>query len=291
VNNQRIVLAFNGHPASCAAVKWLADTHRLRLKADSTSRVDVIALIVDVGQGEDPEEVYGRAFTCGASNAHVVDRCEEFARRAVVPAVQSLTPLDERALRQLTYPVIAAALVDVARIEGADTVAHASVDTTLDAEIHALDPALRVLAPARDLMHQRLSAGAVHPDRHLLLRRARTPGTLSTPGTLGIPGTLGTLETATVTIGFEAGVPRSVNGVAMELPELIESLSLIGRQCHIDDSNAAPALLLLQSAYRESAGVGSVTLKLQAGSVLMGSGFPGRRSAERKGGSRTEVHA
>ena len=161
--------------------------------------------------------------------------------------------------------MIAAALVDVARIEGADTVAHASVDTTLDAEIHALDPALRVLAPARDLMHQHLSAGAVHPDRHLLLRRARTLGTLGTPGTLG------TLETVTVTIGFEAGVPRSVNGVAMELPELIESLSLIGRQCHISDSNAAPALLLLQSAYRESAGVGSVTLKLQAGSVVFNS--------------------
>jgi hypothetical protein len=238
-----------------------------------------------VGQGEDPEEVYGRAFTCGASNAHVVDRCEEFARRAVVPAAQALTPLDERALRQLTYPVIAAALIDVARIEGADTVAHASVDTTLDAEIHALDPALRVLAPARDLIDQHLSAGAVHPDRHLLLRRART---LGTPGTQRTPGTL---ESATVTIGFEVGVPRSVNGVAMELPELIESLSLIGRQCHIDDANAAPALLLLQSAYRESAGVGSVTLKLQAGSVLVGSGFPGRRSAERKGGSRTEVHA
>ena len=260
MNNQRIVLAFNGHPASCAAMKWLADS----------GDADVIALIVDVGQGEDPEEVYGRAFACGASNAHVVDRCEEFARRAVVPAAQALAPLDDRALRQLTYPVVAAALVEVARIEGSDTVAHASVDTTLDAEIHALDPALRVLAPARDLM-QHLSAGAVHPDRHLLMRRARTSGTLGTPGTLG------TLETVTVTIGFEAGVPRSVNGVAMELPELIESLSLIGRQCHIDDSNPAPALLLLQGAYRESAGVGSVTLKLQAGSVLVESG--------------TEVHA
>ena len=250
MNNQRIVLAFNGHPVSCATVKWLADS----------SDADVIALIVDVGQGEDPEEVYGRAFACGASNAHVVDRCEEFARRAVVPAVKTLAPLDERALRQLTYPVIAAALVEVARIEGAGAVAHASVDTVLDAEIRALDPTLRVLAPARDLRHH-VSAGAVHPDRHLLMRRARTVGTL---------GTLGTPETATVTIGFDAGVPRTVNGVSMELPELIESLSLIGRQFHIDDENPAPALLLLQSAYRPSAGVGSVTLKLQTGSVVSG---------------------
>jgi len=263
VNNQRIVLAFNGHPASCAAVRWLVDAYAS----------EVVALIVDVGQGDDPEEVYGRALACGASNVHVVDRCETFARRAVVPAAAALTPLDDRALRQLTYPVIAAALVEVAAIEGTDTVAHASIDPMLDAEIHALDPALQVLAPAREwrahhlvvedyLRMHRLTPAASHPDRHLLMRRtmaARTPGTF---------------DSATVTIGFEAGVPRSVNGVPMELPELIESLSLIGGQYHIDDANSAPtsaqsatvgkpALVLLQSAYRASDGQGSVTLRLE----------------------------
>ena len=248
MNNQRIVLAFNGHSASCAAVRLLADQYN----------ADVIALIVDVGQSDDPEELYGRALACGAHNVHVVDRCDEFARRAIVPAAAALATLDERALRQLTYPVIAAALVEIARIECADTVAHASVETTLDADIHALAPALRVLAPARDVMHH-VSAGAVHPDRHLLIRRT------STRGTLGTPGAIGTLDTATVTIRFEAGVPRSVNGVAMELPELIESLSLLGGQYHVDDENAAPALILLQRAYRECGGNGAATLKLQVG--------------------------
>jgi argininosuccinate synthase len=263
VNTQRIVLAFNGHPASCAAVRWLTDS----------CAADVIALIVDVGQGDDPEEAYSRALACGARNVHVVDRCDAFARRAVVPAAAALDPLDERALRQLMYPVIAAALVEVAAIEGAGTVAHASIDPMLDTEIHALDPALRVLAPAREwpahhlvvedyLKMHRLTPAASHPDRHLLMRRAMAAGT---PGTRGTPGTC---DTVTVTIGFEAGVPRSVNGVAMELPELIESLSLIGRQCHIDDSNPAPALVLLQGAYRASAGAGSVTLMLQPDSVV-----------------------
>jgi argininosuccinate synthase len=272
VNNQRIVLAFNGHPASCAAARWLTQ-QRVRLQADATNDVDVIALIVDVGQGDAPEELYGRALACGVRNAHVVDRCEEFARRAVVPAAAALATLDERALRQLTYPVIADALVEIARIECADAVAHASVDTTLDDEIHAactradlkvgpyhlrvLAPALkvgpyhlRVLAPARDGMPH-ASNGAVHPDRHLLMRRART---------LGTPGTL---DPATVTIGFEAGVPRSVNGVTMELPELIESLSLIGGHYHVDDENAAPALVLLQRAYRECGGDGAAALEIR----------------------------
>ena len=251
MNNQRIVLAFNGHPASCAAVRWLADQHH----------ADVIALIVDVGQGEDPEEVYGRAFAYGARNVHVVDRCDAFARRSIVPAITSSVPLDADGLRRLSYPVIAAALVEVAAIEDADTVAHASIDDKLDTEIRALDPALRVLAPARDVMHH-VPAGAVHPDRHLLMRRARTSGTLGTPGPSG------TVETATVTIGFEAGVPRSVNGVAMELPELIESLSLLGGQYHVDDENAAPALMLLQRAYRECGGIGAATLALHVASAF-----------------------
>ena len=244
MNNQRIVLAFNGHPASCAAVRWLADQYN----------ADVIALIVDVGQGEDPEEVYGRAFACGARNVHVVDRCDAFARRSIVPAMTSSVPLDADGLRRLPYPVIAAALVEVAAIEHADTVAHASIDEKLDTEIRALDPALRVLAPARDVMHH-VPAGAVHPDRHLLMRRTSTRGTW---------GTRGALDTASVTIAFEAGVPRSVNAVAMELPELIESLSLLGGQYHVDDENAAPALMLLQRAYRECGGNGVATLRLEA---------------------------
>ena len=86
-------------------------------------------------------------------------------------------------------------------------------------------------------------------------------------------------------------MPRSVNGVAMELPELIESLSLIGRQYHFDDTNGVPALVLLQVAYRSSTGqgrgashatpsrkragdpgvrlAGSVTLTLQAPSMVI----------------------
>ena len=250
----RIVLAFNGHPAACAAAKWLAETHA----------ADVIALIVDVGQGEDPEELYGRALGCGAHRVHVVDRCEDFAVRAIVPAVASPVPLNAEGLRRLTYPMIAAALVEVAAIEDADAVAHASIDPAIDAEINALDPALRVLAPAREWRAQqvdvagyvkihRLSPGVGHPDRHLLIRRSSASASGSE---------------ARITVGFEAGVPRSVNGVAMELPELIESLSLIGGQYHVDDENGSPALVLLQQAYRESGGNGAATLKLQAPALV-----------------------
>src|SRR5687768_334784 len=111
----RCVVAFTGHPASCAAVRWLADEHGL----------DVVALIVDVGQIDDLEEVQARALACGAIRAHVVDRCDAFARHVIGPAAAASTPLDQNALEGLAHPVIAAALVEVAAIEAADAVAHA----------------------------------------------------------------------------------------------------------------------------------------------------------------------
>lgn len=264
MHSPRIVLAFNGHPASCAAVRWLADTRA----------ASVVALIVDVGQGDDPEETQARALACGAARAHVVDRCDEFVRRGIVPAATAGELPDEPALRQLAYPVIAAALVEVTAIESADAVAHASASDALDAAIHAVDPMRpkrhSVLAPVREWREQgvdpasyvkmhRLSSGAVHPDRHLLMRRRPSSAADAT-------------GPATVTIAFESGIPAAVNGVAMELSELIESLSLIGGQYRVEASTNAPALALLRSAYRHSGGHGSVTLQLQPGSLVV-SGF------------------
>lgn len=255
MTSQKIVLAFNGHPASSAALHWLT----------ATSAADVVALIVDVGQGEDPEETYNRAIASGAQRAHVVDRRVDVARLAIALASSADVTLDEQTLRRLAYPVIASALVEVAAIETAVIVAHGSEDEALDAEIHALTPGLQVIAPAREWrehdidvvdyvkMHH-LTPAADHPDHHLLIRRRVASAASDT-------------ETATLSIGFDSGIPVSVNGVTMTLPELIEILSLIGGQYRVQDDT--PALTLLQSAYRESAGHGPVTLQLQPGSLVV----------------------
>ena len=255
MTSPRIVLAFNGRPASCAAAKWIISGGAGR----AVGPIDVAALIVDVGQGEDPEETRGRAVACGARRVHVLERLDQFARRAVIPAAAADEALDDRAVRQLAYPVIAAALVEVAAIEGADVVAHGSADEALDAEIHALAPHLRVLAPVRagNVRRDKAQPSLAHPDRHLLMRARAVPAA--------------TGSTASVTLAFDAGIPVSVNGVPMALPELIECLSLIGGQYRLQDSNNTPALTLLQRAYRVSHGHDSVSLHLQSGSLVVSS--------------------
>ena len=252
----RIVLAYNGHPASCAAIRWLMDEHR----------ADVVALVVDVGQMDDLEEVQARAVACGALRAHVVDRCEALAREVIGPA--SAAPLGHSALERLAHPVIAAALVEVAAIEGTGMVAHAAVHESLDGHIRAVRSTLDVVAPVRELIarhidvadyvkiHQ-LSPGVARVERHLLIRRAAS--------------TASGCEAASVTIGFEDGMAASVNGVLLGFTELIESLSLIGGRYGLGalDPLPAPALGLLQAASAATGGRGSVTLLVRDGSFAV----------------------
>jgi argininosuccinate synthase len=182
----------------------------------------------------------------------VVDRCEVFARELIVPAAAAAAPIDDQALRGLAQPVIAAALVEVAAIERADAVAYASLDGSLGDELHAIDPSLRILAPVDAWMTGDVGS---HVQHHLLMRPSRaTPSDAASSG-------------ARLTIGFDEGVPVSVNDVPMGLRELIEIVSLIGGQYAVGPWEASPALGVLRAAYRASGGRGSATLQLQPSSL------------------------
>jgi argininosuccinate synthase len=242
-----------------------------------THGADVVALVVDVGQMDDLEEVRTRAVACGAIRAHVVDLCDAFARhvldrtRLAAHNLSGRVQADSRGVRlqpDIHHPTIAAALVEVAAIEGTNIVAHASTGDGLDAHVRQLRPSLRVLAPAREWtaqgvdvaeyvkLHQ-LSPGVVRPERHLLIRKPAS----SASG----------CEAAQVTIGFENGIAAYVNGVPMGLSELIESLSLIGGRYGLGEEAPipTPALGLLQAAYSASGGNDAVTLLVRCGSIAV----------------------
>ncbi len=259
MNNDRVILAFSGSPASCAAVRWLMDERH----------ADVVALVVDVGQMDDLEEVQARAVACGAIRAHVVDRCDAFAHDVLCRVrLQPDTSGRVRLQPDVHHPAIAGALVEVAAIEGTNVVAHASTDDGLETPLRQVKPSLRVLAPAREWTSQgvnvadyvkihRLSPCVVRPERHLLIR---TPVAAASG-----------CEAAQVTIGFEHGMAAYVNGVSMGLSELIESLSLIGSRYGLGEGDPlpAPALELLQAAYAASIGDDAVTLLVRGGSIAV----------------------
>ena len=74
-----IVLAYSGGLDTSVALRWLADEYS----------ADVIALLVDVGQGIDAEQVTERALASGAAEVVVADARQEFAEQFVLPVLQA----------------------------------------------------------------------------------------------------------------------------------------------------------------------------------------------------------
>jgi argininosuccinate synthase len=143
----RIVLAYSGGLDTSVAIPWLADRYH----------ADIIAVTLDLGQGHSLEEVRDRALMTGAIRAHVLDVREEFARDYVLRSLKAGAVYEDRypMATSLGRPLIAQKLVEIAEIEQATAIAHGSTAkgsdrVRIDVAVRALNPAIKVIAPARD---------------------------------------------------------------------------------------------------------------------------------------------
>jgi argininosuccinate synthase len=143
---KKVVLAYSGGLDTSVAVAWLKEQFD----------AEVVTLTVDLGGGSLREGVERRAMSAGATRAYVIDARERFITDYVWPHLQA------NALYQGAYPLatalarplIAQLLVEVARRESADAVAHGCTgkgndQVRFDVATHALDPGLEVVAPMR----------------------------------------------------------------------------------------------------------------------------------------------
>ena len=220
-SRDRIVLAYSGGMRSSAAVPWLKDNFD----------ADVVTLTVDVGQGNDLPAVRERALAAGAVRAHVIEARDEFIRDFIVPSLQADALLDQSfpAAQALAQALVAKRVVDLARMEGAVAVAHASPSpgeqlSRLDVAIHTLAPSLRVIAARPALASPDVS----NIDVNLWGRTLSGNGDSPVPYTLTRSVADCTDEPAFVEIEFDNGLPVRANGIEMPMLELIESLEIIG---------------------------------------------------------------
>ena len=144
---KRIVLAYSGGLDTSVAIRWLAERYE----------AEIIAVTLDLGQGQELTNVRERALAVGAIRAHVIDAREEFARDYVLPALQARAIYEDGypLASALARPLIAKHLVAIARMEGASAVAHGCTakdndQVGLDISVRALDPSLELIAPARE---------------------------------------------------------------------------------------------------------------------------------------------
>ena len=283
---ERIVLAYSGGLDTSVAIRWLIEHYR----------AEVIAVTLDLGQGKERDDVRARALAVGATRAHLVDVRDEFAVEYILPALQAGAIYEDQypLATALGRPLIAKQLVEIARLEGAGAIAHGCTgkgndQVRIDVSARALNPAIRIIAPARIW-------GMTRPDEIAYARSHRIPVSVSVDspystdanlwgrsiecGLLEDPWTEPPEEIYTLTkspaecpdtpayveIEFEAGVPTKVNGVAMPLTELISSLETIagahgvGRIDMVENRLVgiksreiyeAPAASVLHAAHRE----------------------------------------
>jgi argininosuccinate synthase len=281
----KVVLAYSGGLDTSVAVAWLREQYG----------VEVITLTVDLGGGSIREDVAARALSAGAGRAYVVDGRDRFVRQFVWPNLQA------NALYQGVYPLatalarplIAQLLVEVADRERASAVAHGCTgkgndQVRFDVAVHALDPRLEVIAPMRVGM----GLSREQEIEYALQRGIEVPVTRAAPYSIDVnlwgrscetgiledpwatpppdayawtvdPGQAPDIPTE-VTIGFEGGVPVTLDGQAVPPVELIERLQAlggrhgVGRIDHVEDRLVgiksreiyeAPAALILHRAH------------------------------------------
>jgi argininosuccinate synthase len=246
---EKTVLAYSGGLDTSIIIPWLKENYAY----------DVIAMVADVGQGDDVEAVVDKAYKTGASKVVVEDLREEFLTGYVWPALKAGAVYENKYLlgTSLARPVIAKHQVEVALREGASAVSHGCTgkgndQVRFEMAYQALAPELKVIAPWRewdlksreDCLDYAAKRGiAVTASREKIHSRDRNlwhisheGGELEDAGNAPFASTWQLTKSPQeapdteeqVEIGFQKGVPVSVDGQTLDPVSLVELLNEIG---------------------------------------------------------------
>jgi argininosuccinate synthase len=239
------VLAYSGGLDTSCMIAWLKEDYGYD---------EVIAILVDVGQDTDFEPAFARGRAAGADDVLLLDRREAFAADQVARALKTNALYQGRypLISALSRPVIAEAVADVALQIGADAVVHGCTgkgndQLRFELAFTARYPGVKVIAPLRDRVWTRdaeigyaLSRGipveakpeSPYSTDDNLVGRSIEAGILEDPwapppedafALTAAPATAP--PPAEVVIGFEAGLPVSLDGADLSLADLIASLN------------------------------------------------------------------
>ncbi len=258
--NPKIVLAYSGGLDTSVAIKWLQERG-----------YDVVACCLDVGEGKDLDFIKEKALKVGAVKSYVIDAKEEFANEYALVALQAHTLYEGKypLVSALSRPLIAKKLVEIAELEGAVAVAHGCTgkgndQVRFEVSIKALNPNLEVVAPVREWSWSREEEIEYAKKHNIpipidldspfsidqnLWGRSNECGILEDPWaappeeayelTAALENTPDVPEI--IEIGFEQGVPKTLNGKEYSLAQLVLELNSIagkhgvGRIDHVEN--------------------------------------------------------
>ena len=249
---EKVILAYSGGLDTTAIIPWLKENYDY----------DVICCCIDCGQEEELDGLEERAKLSGASKLYIEDITDEFCDEYIIPCVQAGAVYENKYLlgTSMARPGIAKRLVEVARKEGATAICHGATgkgndQIRFELGIKALAPDLKIIAAWRDDkwdMDSReaeiaycknhgidlpFSADSSYSRDRNLWHISHEGLELEDPAcepnydhllVLGVSPEKAPEEGEYVTMTFEAGVPKTVNGKEMKVSDIIRELNRLG---------------------------------------------------------------
>ena len=250
---EKVVLAYSGGLDTTALIPWLKETFDY----------EVICCCINCGQGEELDGLDERAKLSGASKLYIEDITDDFAENYIIPCVQAGAVYENKYLlgTAMARPGIAAKLVEIARKEGAVAICHGATgkgndQIRFELGIKALAPDIKIIAPWRmtdvwtmqsreDEIAYCQKHGINLPfDASHSYSRDRNLWHISHEGleledpslepnydhllVLGVSPEHAPDEAEYVTMTFEQGVPKTVNGKEMKVADIIRTLNELG---------------------------------------------------------------
>ncbi|MCI8681853.1 MAG: argininosuccinate synthase [Lachnospiraceae bacterium] len=249
---EKVILAYSGGLDTTAIIPWLKENYDY----------DVICCCIDCGQEEELDGLEERAKLSGASKLYIEDITDEFAEEYIIPCVQAGAVYENKYLlgTSMARPGIAKRLVEIARKEGATAICHGATgkgndQIRFELGIKALAPDLKIIAAWRSdkwNMQSReeeiayckehgidlpFSADSSYSRDRNLWHISHEGLELEDPAcepnynhllVLGVSPEKAPDEGEYVTMTFEAGVPKTINGKAMKVADIIRELNRLG---------------------------------------------------------------
>ncbi|HWR44437.1 argininosuccinate synthase [Sporomusa sp.] len=246
---KKVVLAYSGGLDTSVIIPWLKENYHC----------EVIAMCADVGQGDELAPVREKAIKSGASKVYIEDLTAEFVEDYVWPTLKAGAVYEGKYLLGTSFarPIIAKALVDIALKEGADAICHGATgkgndQVRFELTVKALAPHLKIIAPWRlwdirsreDAIDYAEKHGIPVPvskarpysmDRniwHLSHEGADLENPANEPQDdvylITTPPEKAPDKPLYIEVGFEKGIPVSVDGVKLDAVALLTKLNEIG---------------------------------------------------------------
>lgn len=247
---KKAVLAYSGGLDTSVIIPWLKENYGC----------EVIAVAADVGQGKELDGLEEKAIKTGASKCYIVDLQKEFIEEYIYPTLKAGAVYEGSYLLGTSFarPVIAKKLVDIAIAEGADAIAHGCTgkgndQVRFELAIKSFAPDMQIIAPWRTWELKGREDEIAYAEKHNIplsitketnYSKDMNIWHLSHEGLdledpsnepnydkileLGVSPEKAPDKPTYVTIGFEQGVPVSLNGKKTGAIEMVTELNKIG---------------------------------------------------------------